>query len=491
MAYDGGRTKEVDVELSRISRARILPGFGSSTAGLVDVEIRDGEIAAVTPASDVPRGLDADGALLLPGLWDGHTHFSTHALIGQCVDLSGAETLEQIVAALEARPTRDLQLGFGFRAGTWATAPSAALLDTYFTHPVALIAADMHAVWCNTAGLTAVAAPAHSRGYLVEDLAFDAIRHLMSTYTSHVDAAVHQAVAAATTRGVVGIVDMEMDWAIGSWQRRSEDSVLDLQVEAACYPSTLERVLAEGWSTGTVLAPGLKVGPLKLISDGSMNTKTAQCLEGYDNPLPHLPHGKANFSESELLSLLHRARTGGLQVSVHAIGDLACRRALDAFEASGAQGSIEHAQLIADADVPRFARLGITASVQPSHLIDDAPMIPEIWPHAGPRAFPLRTLLDAGARLRFGSDAPVAPLDPWVSMDAAVHRSYEPSQAITPREALAASVRTRIAPGEPADLILVDASPQQLAEGRFRTVQVLGTLCRGRSTYTAGVLPLA
>lgn len=183
--------------------------------------------------------------------------------------------------------------------------------------------------------------------------------------------------------------------------------------------------------------------------------------------------------------ILGRARDAGLHVAVHAIGDMACRRALDSFRATGAVGSIEHAQLVADEDLPRFAGLGITASVQPSHLVDDEPLIPEIWPQAGRRVYPLRSLLDAGAELRFGSDAPVTPLDPWLSMHAAVNRTHEPAEAITPLEALRASVRSTIAVGQPADVILVDASPEALLRGEFRDVEVLRTFLGGRQTHTA------
>lgn len=473
--------------MSRISRVRIPSGFGVSVRGLVDLDLVDGRIAAIKPAGATPHGLDADGATLLPGLWDAHTHFSTHALIDQCIDLSITETLDGVLGVVGEAPEDGLTLGFGFRAGAWEQTPTAMLLDAHATHPVALISGDMHAVWCNTAGLSAVDAPAGSSGYLVEDEAFDAIMRLMRKHTSRVDAAVTQAVAAAQARGVVGIVDMEMDWAVGGWQRRAAAAPLGLRVQAACYAATLDRVLDAGWRTGTELAPGLAMGPLKIIADGSMSTKTAHCVERYEHPLPHLPHGKANFSEAELVDLLTRAHSGGLEVAVHAIGDLACRRALDAFEATGARGSIEHAQLVTDDDVYRFARLGVAASVQPSHLIDDEPFIPKIWPHAGPRAFPLRSLVEAGAELRFGSDAPVAPLDPWLGMSSAVHRSFEPGQALNAAEALRASMRTRIAMGEPADLILVTSPPQSLLEGELDDVRVMATITAGKLVYSNGV----
>ena len=132
-------------------------------------------------------------------------------------------------------------------------------------------------------------------------------------------------------------------------------------------------------------------------------------------------------------------------MAIHAIGDAALELAMDAFEATGARGSIEHAQLITTRELRRMARLGISASVQPAHLLDDRDTTIQIWPDRADRCFAFRSMLDQGVELRLGSDAPVAPLDPWLAMAAAVHRSaderepWHPEQALTASEALAAS----------------------------------------------------
>lgn len=468
----------------KLSRVRFLPGLGPDPE-LADLTFTDGIITGVAPHDGRPGDADADGAVALPGLWDAHVHFATHALIKSCLDLHSATDLDDLLGIVQAEVSAGLLLGFGFRAGTWDAPPTAAQLDEVSHGPVALIAGDMHAVWCNTEGLAHAGAAGHPTGYLVEDEAFHAITELMRTQEAFVDEAVRQTIPQATARGVVGVVDLQADWALGGWQRRAAAVALDLRVHAGTYPEDLDRLLDLGWRTGQEVAPNLWVGPLKIISDGSMSTKTANCIDPYHNPLPHLPHGKANWSAAQLQEILGRARDAGLHVAVHAIGDMACRRALDSFRATGAVGSIEHAQLVADEDLPRFAGLGITASVQPSHLVDDEPLIPEIWPQAGRRVYPLRSLLDAGAELRFGSDAPVTPLDPWLSMHAAVNRTHEPAEAITPLEALRASVRSTIAVGQPADVILVDASAEALLRGEFRDVEVLRTFLGGRQTHTA------
>jgi predicted amidohydrolase YtcJ len=210
------------------------------------------------------------------------------------------------------------------------------------------------------------------------------------------------------------------------------------------------------------------MGPLKIISDGSLNTKTAWCCEPYAGPSPlGFPLGHPNQTSEELRQLLRRATKHGLEVAVHAIGDRAVADALDAFEATGATGAIEHAQLVRREDVRRMAELGVTASVQPAHLLDDRDVSERLWPGRGERCFALRWMIDDGVRLAMGSDAPVAPLDPWLAMAAAVHRSadereaWHPEQSITPREALAASTDGwgTVAAGHPGDLVLLSADP--------------------------------
>src|SRR6187200_51947 len=141
---------------------------------------------------------------------------------------------------------------------------------------------------------------------------------------------------------------------------------------------------------------------------------------------------------------MRRAHEGGLTPAVHAIGDQANARVLDAFEAVGCRGSVEHAQLLRHDDVARFARLGVIASVQPEHAMDDRDVADRYWAGRTDRAFMLAELQAAGVELALGSDAPVAPLEPWVAIAAAVGRArdgrepWHPEQAIDVRAALAA-----------------------------------------------------
>ena len=227
-----------------------------------------------------------------------------------------------------------------------------------------------------------------------------------------------------------------------------------------------------------------------MISDGSLNTRTAYCHDPYPGPDGAPTTGVLNVPVAELEPLMAAAARHGVHAAIHAIGDAANAAVLDVFERTGARGSIEHAQLLDRADVPRFAALGVAASVQPEHLLDDRDAIDATWADRADRCYPFRALHEAGVRLTLGSDAPVAPMDPSFAISAAVTRTrdgrepWHPEQALPAAVALAASVRSRVAPGRPADLAVLDADP--LGDpGVLRTMPVAATLLAGRWTHRA------
>ena len=218
-----------------------------------------------------------------------------------------------------------------------------------------------------------------------------------------------------------------------------------------------------------------------------------------------VPAGQPNLSGDELRDLLERAHGGGLEVATHAIGDAAVAEALAAYAETGAIGSIEHAQLVGRDDVRRMAELGIRASVQPAHLLDDRDLTELVWPGRAERCFAFRWMLDDGVELALGSDAPVSPLDPWLAIAAAVHRSaderepWHGEQALTPAEALAASVdgQPTVGVGSPGDLVLLDADPlrrRDLARPTghaLRHMSVALTAVGGRVVHSTSSYPAA
>ncbi len=457
----------------------------------LDVRLEAGVIAELAPAGTL-TGLDriaAGGRWLVPGLWDQHVHFSQWAMSRMRVDVAPATSAvaaAALMAASATPPAGVVQVGVGFRDGLWSDEPTAAVLDAVLPdRPAVLISGDLHSCWLNTRAMERFGMP-HS--FLREEDCFRVVRALDDVPEFVLDAWVGDAARAAAARGVVGIVDLEMAWGFDHWLRRMDAGLDALRVRAGVYPHLLDRAIAAGYRTGDLLAPLLEVGPFKIITDGSLNTRTAFCHDRYPGTNDR---GMLTVPTDELESWLRRATGAGLSPAVHAIGDDANGLALDVFERLGIGGRIEHAQLLSDRDLARFAALGVIASVQPEHALDDRDVADRYWVGRTGRAFPLRSLLDAGARLLLGSDAPVAPLDPWIAISAAVARTrderepWHPEQRITPAEALAASVETRIAVGERADLVLVDADPLAAEGVALREMPVALTLLAGRPTHTA------
>ncbi|WP_026537904.1 amidohydrolase [Arthrobacter sp. 9MFCol3.1] len=486
----------------------------------LDVHLRAGVVSAIIPSRRdsgalpaATRVVELDGRYVIPGLWDEHVHMTQWALASNRLDLSGAGSAREAAAVVGAHivgahmagdtsagagncagapgPVQTL-VGVGFRDAIWPDLPSLDLLDGVTRgRPTALISHDLHSVWLNSAAAQQYGVPVDAGGLLREEPAFDLTRELGQLPDAVVDPWVRQAGQAAAARGVVGIVDFEMTWNPDAWLRRISGGFAALRVEAGVYPQDLDRAVAEGLRTGLSVAGAgglLSVGPLKVLIDGSLNTRTAYCVD----PYPNGGHGLLTVREAELLALLVRARQAGFVPAVHAIGDAANQVALDAFEAAGIAGRVEHAQFVRREDFARFGRLGVTASVQPAHALDDRDAAEANWPGRTDRSFPLRSLLAAGATLALGSDAPVAPLDPWIAMSAATARArldgrgpWHAEQALTRQEALTASSRGRgrLRVGDPADIAVLDGDPLTVSDAEFAAMPVAATLVAGRFTY--------
>ena len=447
----------------------------------VDVRVADGQVVEVGPGLSRPEGvaeIEAAGRWLVPGLWDQHVHLGQWTLARQRFDLTGATSPEEVVARVAehvaAGPGRPV-IGWGHRPGGWAHSGKVADLDEVTgVTPVVLIAGDGHHAWLNSAALAALGLPPREGpDETVREnewfAAYSLLYELTGTDGTSPDA-YRSSLEAAAARGVVGMVDFEFVGGVAEWLDRWDAGCDLLRVRAATYIDGLDDITRRGLRSGDPLDKDerLTMGPLKIISDGSLNTRTAWCCEPYaDGDRLEFPSGAANLTEYDLRHQLARAHVSGLEVATHAIGDAAVRAALEAYAATGARGSIEHAQLTTRDDVRRLAELGLRASVQPAHLLDDRDLTEQIWPGRAERCFAFRWMLDAGARLVLGSDAPVSPLDPWLSIAAAVHRSAddrEPwghEQALTAQEALAASVdgQPMVAPGSRDDLVLLDHDP--------------------------------
>ncbi|MCM3501695.1 amidohydrolase family protein [Microbacterium sp. P26] len=469
----------------------------------VDLVLAGGHIVDIAPTGNLrPTGvvLDGEGGWLLPGLWDHHVHALQWALVADRVPLGEVSTAREAAAIMALAPTDDegRRIGAGFRDGLWPDAPSLEMLDGVTGEvPTYLINADVHSVWMNSAAFRREGFEPAASGVVVEEAAFEISRRVNAGAPDAADRAVERMARAAAARGIVGLVDLDMTWNDEPWQRRVARGFDTVRVSYGTYPQDLDRAIAEGLRTGDPVRGAtndlVRVGPFKAITDGSLGTRTAACAHHYPGEVGN--HGLLTVPPEQLVDLMTRATAAGLECAIHAIGDLANAHALDAYARTGAVGTIEHAQLVAHADIPRFARLGVAASVQPEHALDDRDMTDAIWAEQSAQPYPLRALADSGANLRFGSDAPVAPLDPWAAMASAVFRTrdgreaWQPHQRVDIDTAIAASTAggstapAEISPGALADLVIVGADPRTADERGLRAMPVRATLVAGRVTH--------
>jgi len=498
-----------------LQNARI-PGERGLLGSGINVVIENGVITEIefvgqTSAFALPSGeaeygdvIDLEGRFLMPGLWDAHVHFGQWAQTRRRLDLARAESADhasQIVgehlmlrAANRDGDIAQPVVGFGWRGTLWDDVPHKDLLDRYTGRtPVYLFSIDLHSVWLNSAAL-AERGLEHPTGLLKEHDCYEIEKSVCEVDANLLDDWVHEAAQQASRLGVVGIVDFEMAWNAGDWRRRIQAGNTQLRVEFGIYPDELDRAIEAGMRTGDVIASTdglLTVGRLKLISDGSLGSRTALC----SHPYPGLsgPHaqGVLNYSPRELVALLTKAQTNGLEASVHAIGDKAVTLALDAFDETESAGTIEHAQCVSFDDVERMGGLDLVASIQPEHAMDDRDLVDTMWATQRERVFPIRHMLEAGVSLQFGSDAPVAPLNPWHAIAAAVYRTRddrEPwiaEQSIDIESALEASTRSRLAVGQPADIIALDIDPLTCTRDELRAMTTSLTLVAGRVTHSS------
>jgi predicted amidohydrolase YtcJ len=235
--------------------------------------------------------------------------------------------------------------------------------------------------------------------------------------------------------------------------------------------------------------------------DGTLGSQTARMLDG---------SGVQITSRAELAEIVRRGAEAGLPVAVHAIGDLANREALDAFAETravwqplGLRPRIEHAQLLDAEDLPRFAELGVAASVQLSHAPSDRDLADRFWAGKTAGAYAYRSLWDSGALIVNGSDAPIEELDPWAGVCAGVLRTiderpaWHPEQRLTLGEALQATTvnpawlarderrRGKLIPGYLADLVVLDRDPFEVSPEELPQVEVVATMLGGRWVHNA------
>ena len=521
------------------------------------VAIRDGKILAVGSDAEIKPLLGVGGELvnlngrcLIPGLVDAHVHFHGFALSLQRVDLRGTKTLDEALKRIAIKisnlqsPITDTWLqGRGWRVNDWhqTSFPTAAHLDAISRDvPICLRDHSGHAAWVNSRALrlaninSQTADPPGGQiqrdengeptGILFEDAIDLVARHIPETTTGQIADAMREAQQYCWRVGLTGLHDFDGRSCFIALQSLHQNGELGLRVVKNVPVYRLEHAIGVGLRSGFGDA-WLRIGGVKIFADGALGPRTASMIAPYEGEPNN--YGIVVTDKEEMLEKASAAAAHGLSVTVHAIGDKANHDVLDVFEAIRKQeigdqrlensGSIsnlqstnlqsplrhrlEHVQLIHPTDQHRLAQLGVIASMQPVHVTSDMETAVHHWGSRTKDSYAWRTLLDSGATLVFGSDAPIEKIDPLPGIHAAVTRrrpdgspgpeGWHPEQKLTMAETIhaftaAAAITSgqegtqgTITPGKLADFTIFGRDIFAIPSDELLDVEISGTVVGG------------
>lgn len=447
------------------------------------IAVRDGRVVAVGSRDDVEPVLGpstrrislAPDEVAVPGLTDAHLHLAAAAMGRDHVDLEGAGTAEELIARVAAgasrRPDPSTWIeGAGWDADTLGRWPTIADLERAAPgRRVALWAHDHHALLVSArvlreagvddrtpnppGGVIRRDADGRATGVLHETAGELSARAITAPSEADIADAIEAQARDLVALGVVAVHDpgalappSDLQGPIAAYRSLAAQRRLPIRLHACVRPEQLEAAIGEGLRSGAPLGPDpldrLRLGWLKTFADGSLGSRTAALLEPL-RPLPGEPpppndgYGVWLAPPEVLREQARRAAGAGIATQIHGIGDAAVRAALDVLAdtvgATPLMPRVEHTQLVAADDIPRFAALGIAASMQPVHVRSDAAKARRLWGARGEAGgYALGALVRSGAVVAAGTDAPVEPIDPWTGVACAVTRSAPDWLAGTP-----------------------------------------------------------
>jgi predicted amidohydrolase YtcJ len=384
----------------------------------------DGRILAVGKGARAAAGRRAEVVRLRgrawPGLIDAHVHLEGLADRQLTLDLTGTSSLDETLARISSwakqLPKDAWVVGAGWYNDAWPDPafPTSTQLDKAVGgRPAYLRRKDGHSAWVSTAALK-LAGVGERTGILRETAMHPVDALIPQPSEAALDDAMERALKDLAALGLTGVHSMDSARGFGSWQRLRNRGKLWLRITynlpLADLPHAERIGVRSGWGDEWI-----RIWGVKAFLDGSLGSRTAEMLDGSGTP---------QLSQPDLVDLVERCARAELNVCLHAIGDGAVQRALDALaphrEAwSSWRPRIEHAQCVNPKDMTRFARHGVIPSMQPIHAVADRELADELWPHVTAHSYAWGALERAGARLAFGSDAPVETADPLAGIEAA------------------------------------------------------------------------
>ena len=527
LVLTNGNIHTMDAALPRVEAVAIA---GERIAGIGSNEAMRGLLATDG------REIDLGGRTVTPGFIDAHLHFLSYGLALREIDLMNVPTLataqERVATRAAEAPVGQWLTGRGWDQVFWEGQqfPTKADLDPVTPdHPAFLRRKCGHAGLANSralalAGISAetpdppggeiVRDPASGEptGILLEN-AMNLISRLIAQPTdAEAVEAVLLAQAKAHELGIVGVHNMEAAPALRAYQELRRNGKLKLRVLQQIPESELDAAIEIGLQSGFG-DEWIRIGALKIFSDGSLGARSALMVEAYEDEPDNF--GIAVSTAEHLKAQIEKASRAGLAVHIHAIGDQANRNVLDAIEATRKAGiglhlrhRIEHAQILHPDDVGRFAELDVIPSMQPIHCTQDIVSADNNWGERCRLAYAWSTLLSTGAVLAFGSDAPVETPSIMQGLYAAVARrrtdgypsadGWYPEERLSIQEAVYAytmgaaysgceeAIKGSLTAGKLADLVVLDADIFSIESEAILETGVVATMVGGEFVYGGG-----
>ena len=496
------------------------------------VVVENGIITAIGANSEIShlwrRGYkkyDLQKKFVLPAFTDAHLHLMAVGNLSKQVDLDGVDSLHKAVSIIKEAASKlksgKWLKGRGWNKNLWGGEfPDKTTLDKITDNPVALDSKDWHLLWVNSAalshcninrdtldppgGVIEKDSTGEPTGILKEkavNIVYDRMPPL--SYDDKIDS-ITAAQKKLLKLGIAGVGDFDT-WptVISELLELEKSGRLRLRICKMIYENVLDEAIRSGFQTG-IGSEHLRVGHLKLFSDGALGSQTALMFKPYRASKDN--YGVETLTQKQMEEYISGAVKSGISVAIHAIGDKANYQSINAlgkysgaFSKSGLTPRIEHAQVLRKKDIALFRKFGITASVQPIHATSDRDVADKYWGKRARYAYAFRSLLESGANLAFGSDAPIENANPLAGIHAAVTRkrvddprpSWYPEEKIPVTKAIEActigsarancfdNIAGSIEIGKRADFAVISDDIVRMKSGDIYKAQTLATIIDG------------